>query len=162
MLFAVFMFGLKQTKKWIKVIYFKCSLLAIIGILKVWSVAKSTCVSQSQKLDRITTTGSEQETNELSFVYADYIKVLDVILAVTYSGNIILYRKDDFSFFKQVCFFFIRGLVAVMDEKTELCSINIFLFPIRQRAIEQTFFNRTFQSQFLCVCLSFMVIFDLF
>lgn len=70
------------------------------GILKVWSVAKSTCVSQSQKLDRITA-GSEQETNELSFVYADYIKVLDVILAVTYSGNIILYRKDDFSFFKQ-------------------------------------------------------------
>lgn len=104
MLFAVFMFGLKQTKKWIKVICFKCFLATVLGILKIWSVAKSTCVSQSQKLDRITT-GSEQEANELSFVFADYIKVLDVILTVTYGGNIILYRKDDFSFFKQVCLF---------------------------------------------------------
>lgn len=61
------------------------------GILKVWNAANSKCVFQSM----------ETNTND-RFLFADYVKAQDAILAVTEDCNIYLYSRKDVTLCKEV------------------------------------------------------------
>lgn len=61
------------------------------GILKVWNAANSKCVFRSK----------ETNSND-RFLFADYVKAQDAILAVTEDCNIYLYSRKDVTLCKEV------------------------------------------------------------
>jgi len=61
------------------------------GVLKVWNTSKSKCVFRS----------TETNTND-RFLFADYVKAQDAILAVTEDCNIYFYGRKDMALCKEI------------------------------------------------------------